>query len=128
MGEQPAIRAEGLHKRFGAVPALAGVDLQAPAGRVVGRAGSERGGQDDPGADPVHAARARTPGARGWPGFDVVRQAAAVRQLIGLAGQYAAVDGYLTGRENLQHDRPPVPACAAPRPAAGPTSCWSCST
>ena len=35
MGEQPAIRAEGLHKRFGAVPALAGADLQVPAGGVV---------------------------------------------------------------------------------------------
>ena len=53
-----AIAAEGLGKRFGRVRALAGVDLELPAGAVLGRAGPERGGQDHAGADPGHPAQA----------------------------------------------------------------------
>ena len=49
-------------------------------------------------------------------GHDVVREAGAVRASIGLAGQYAAVDEDLTGRENLEHLRPDL----APRPPRAP--------
>ena len=96
MGEQPAIRAEGLHKRFGAVPALAGADLQVPAGGVVAVLGPNGAGK----TTLVRILSTLLPpdAGRAWvAGLDVVRQAAAVRQLIGLSGQYAAVDGYLTG-------------------------------
>jgi ABC-2 type transport system ATP-binding protein len=100
MGEQPAIRVEGLHKRFGAVPALAGADLQVPAGGVVAVLGPNGAGK----TTLVRILSTLLPpdAGRAWvAGLDVVRQAAAVRQLIGLSGQYAAVDGYLTGQENL---------------------------
>jgi ABC-2 type transport system ATP-binding protein len=60
-------------------------------------------------------------------GYDVVRDAVALRAVIGLAGQYAAVDETLTGRENLElvgllcH-------LGRPRPAAGPARCSNAST
>jgi ABC-2 type transport system ATP-binding protein len=101
MGDQPAIVAEGLTKRFGAVRALDGIDLEQPAGTVLGMLGPNGAGKTtmvrilatllSP-----DAGRARVAG------LDVAGQGAAVRRLIGLSGQYAAVDPYLTGRENLQ--------------------------
>jgi ABC-2 type transport system ATP-binding protein len=100
VGEQPAILTDGLHKRFGDVHALAGADLQVPAGSVVAVLGPNGAGKTTlvrilTTLLPPDAGHARVAG------LDVVRQAADVRQLIGLSGQYAAVDGYLTGRENL---------------------------
>jgi ABC-2 type transport system ATP-binding protein len=100
MGNQPAIAAEGLAKRFGNARALDGVDLELPAGTVMGVLGPNGAGKTtmvrilatllSP-----DAGRARVAG------LDVVEQAAAVRRAIGLSGQYVAVDPYLTGRENL---------------------------
>jgi ABC-2 type transport system ATP-binding protein len=100
MGDQPAIVAEGLAKRFGPVRALDGVDLEQPAGTVLGMLGPN-------GAGKTTAVRILTTllapdgGRARVAGLDVVAQAAAVRRRIGLSGQYAAVDPYLTGRENL---------------------------
>ncbi|RZU73589.1 ABC-2 type transport system ATP-binding protein/oleandomycin transport system ATP-binding protein [Micromonospora kangleipakensis] len=101
MGERPAVEAQGLVKRFGEVPALAGVDLQVPAGGVLGLLGPNGAGKTTAVRIlttllPPDAGRARVMG------LDVVRQADAVRRVIGLSGQYTAVDAYLTGRENLR--------------------------
>jgi daunorubicin resistance ABC transporter ATP-binding subunit len=101
VGEQPTILAEGLGKRYGRVQALAEVDLQVQAGTVLGLLGPN-------GAGKTTAVRilatllAPDAGHARVAGFDVVRQAAAVRRTIGLSGQYAAVDAYLTGQENLR--------------------------
>ena len=97
----PAIRACGLVKRFGPIAALDSVDLMVPAGSVLGLLGPN-------GAGKTTAVRilatilAPDAGRASVLGLDVVRQAAEVRAVIGLAGQYAAVDENLTGRENLR--------------------------
>ena len=98
MGEQAAVLAEGMGKRFGRVTALAGVDLQVPPGALVGLLGPNGAGK----TTAVRILTTLTPpdSGRAWvAGHDVVRDPAAVRRLIGLSGQYAAVDGYLTGRK-----------------------------
>jgi ABC-2 type transport system ATP-binding protein len=101
MVEQPAIEAHGLVKRFGNVPVLAGVDLWVPVGGVLGLLGPN-------GAGKTTAVRILTTllppdgGRAAVMGLDVVRQAGPVRRRVGLSGQYAAVDAYLTGRENLR--------------------------
>lgn len=101
MDEQPAIVTEGLGKRFGAVQALAGVDLQVPAGDVVGLLGPNGAGKTTMVRILSTLLRPDTGQAR-VAGLDVVRHAARVRRLVGVSGQYAAVDAYLTGRENLR--------------------------
>jgi daunorubicin resistance ABC transporter ATP-binding subunit len=96
-----AILVEGLVKRFGEVVALDGVDFQVPTGTVFGLLGPN-------GAGKTTAVRVLTTilrpdaGRAAIMGYDVVRQASEVRRRIGLAGQYAAVDPNLTGRENLR--------------------------
>jgi ABC-2 type transport system ATP-binding protein len=96
-----AIEADGLAKRFGDVDALGGVDLRAPAGSVLAVLGPNGAGKTT--LVRILATLLRPDGGRAAVlGLDVVRQAGLVRRLIGLSGQYAAVDGYLTGRENLQ--------------------------
>jgi oleandomycin transport system ATP-binding protein len=95
-----AIWAEGLVKRFGETTALDGVDLGVRTGTVLGLLGPN-------GAGKTTAVRVLstllTPdaGHARVGGYDVVRDAHQVRQLIGLTGQYAAVDEMLTGTENL---------------------------
>lgn len=95
-----AISVRGLRKRFGSVVALDGIDLDVPAGTVLGLLGPN-------GAGKTTTVRILTTimrpdaGTATVLGLDVVADAAAVRGRIGLAGQYAAVDENLTGRENL---------------------------
>src|SRR4051812_49009047 len=101
MDDQSAIAADGLTKRFRGVAALTGVDLRVPAGTVLGLLGSNGAGKTT--MVRILATLLRPDAGRARvAGFDVVRQAAQVRVRIGLSGQYAAVDGYLTGRENLR--------------------------
>ena len=100
MGETPAIEAEGLVKYYGTTKALAGFDLAVPAGTVYGLLGPNGAGKTT--AVRVFATLLRPDGGRAQVlGHDVVTQAAEVRRQIGLTGQYAALDEYLTGRANL---------------------------
>ncbi|MFZ0214432.1 MAG: ATP-binding cassette domain-containing protein [Candidatus Dormiibacterota bacterium] len=96
----PAIEAEGLTKRFGKNAALDGVDLVAGEGSVLGVLGPNGAGKTT--AVRVLATLIKPDGGRAAvAGYDVVKQAHQVRQLIGLTGQFAAVDENLSGRENL---------------------------
>jgi ABC-2 type transport system ATP-binding protein len=95
-----AVLVEGLRKSFGDVHAVAGVDLAVPTGTVLGLLGPNGAGK----TTVVRIlATLLTPdaGRAEVAGLDVVRDADALRARIGLTGQYAAVDGQLTGRENL---------------------------
>ncbi|MBO3748070.1 ATP-binding cassette domain-containing protein [Streptosporangiaceae bacterium NEAU-GS5] len=95
-----AIQARGLVKRYGATKALDGVDLEVPQGRLLGVLGPNGAGKTT--AVRILATLLRPDGGRAEVGgFDVVRQAHQARSLIGLTGQYAAVDEALTGMENL---------------------------
>ncbi|MFJ6936932.1 ATP-binding cassette domain-containing protein [Streptomyces sp. NPDC101132] len=96
-----AIYAEGLVKTFGDVRALDGVDLDVPEGTVLGLLGPN-------GAGKTTTVRVLTTliqpdsGTASVAGIDVLKHPNEVRRSIGLSGQFAAVDEYLTGRENLQ--------------------------
>ncbi|WP_329083396.1 ATP-binding cassette domain-containing protein [Streptosporangium sp. NBC_01469] len=95
-----AFEAEGLVKRFGRTTALAGIDLAARPGTVLGVLGPNGAGKTT--AVRVLATLLRPDeGSARVGGLDVVRDAARVRRLIGLTGQYASVDEDLTGTENL---------------------------
>jgi daunorubicin resistance ABC transporter ATP-binding subunit len=96
-----AIVVDAVHKRFGEIEALAGVDLEVEEGTVFGLLGPN-------GAGKTTAVRVLatilTPdaGRASVLGLDVVKEPDAVRRRIGMAGQFAAVDPNLTGRENLE--------------------------
>ena len=95
-----SIVAEGLVKRFGETVALAGVDLAVRTGSVFGLLGPNGAGKTT--AVRILATLVTPDGGHATVGgHDVVRNAHQVRQLIGLAGQYASVDETLTGQENL---------------------------
>jgi oleandomycin transport system ATP-binding protein len=95
-----AIWAEGLVKRFGKTTALDGVDLGVRPGTVLGLLGPNGAGKTT--AVRVLATLLNPDAGRATVGgYDVVRDAHQVRQLVGLTGQYAAVDEMLTGTENL---------------------------
>ncbi|MBV1855055.1 ATP-binding cassette domain-containing protein [Catellatospora tritici] len=95
-----AFQAEGLVKRFGATTALAGVDLAARPGTVLGVLGPNGAGKTT--AVRILATLLRPDAGRATVGgLDVVRDADAVRRRIGLTGQYASIDEDLTGTENL---------------------------
>jgi oleandomycin transport system ATP-binding protein len=95
-----AFEAEALTKRFGDTQALAGVDLAAREGTVLGVLGPNGAGKTT--AVRILATLLRADSGRAQVGgFDVVRQAHLVRQTIGLTGQYASVDEDLTGTQNL---------------------------
>jgi ABC-2 type transport system ATP-binding protein len=95
------IAVDGLAKRFGPVVALDRIDLRVPHGTILGLLGPN-------GAGKTTTVRVLTTilqpdeGQARVLGLDVVRDAQRVRERIGLAGQYAAVDENLTGRENLR--------------------------
>jgi len=95
-----AIEASGLVKRFGKTTALAGVDLVARPGTVLGVLGPNGAGKTT--AVRILATLLRPDGGQARVcGYDVGRQAHQVRQLIGLTGQYASVDEGLSGINNL---------------------------
>src|SRR3954447_12395498 len=97
----PAVRVEGVTKRFGSTLALAGVDLVVPEGTVFGLLGPNGAGK----TTLVRVlATLLTPdaGRAEVLGHDVVDEAETVREVLGLTGQFAAVDEILTGRENLE--------------------------
>ena len=97
----PAIRVEGMVKRFGATVALDGAGLEVPAGMVFGLLGPNGAGKTT--LVRILATLLSPDGGRAEVfGRDVAREPAAVRELIGLTGQFAAVDELLTGRENLE--------------------------
>jgi ABC-2 type transport system ATP-binding protein len=97
----PILEARGLTKRFGRTQALAGLDLVINPGRVVALLGPNGAGKTTfvrmvatllrPDAGTLHVAR-----------IDALQRPARVRQAIGLAGQFAAVEAAMTGRENLE--------------------------
>lgn len=87
-------------KKFGDVTALDGIDLTVPRGKVVGLLGPNGSGKTTTVRILATLLKA-TAGSAKVAGFDVVKQADDVRRSIGLTGQYAAVDEFLTGRENL---------------------------
>jgi ABC transporter DrrB family efflux protein len=97
----PAVRVQGVVKRFGATVALAGVDLDIPRGTVFGLLGPNGAGKTT--LVRILATLLRPDAGRAEVlDHDVVRESGAVRELLGLTGQFAAVDELLTGRENLQ--------------------------
>src|SRR6266536_2060431 len=98
---EAAVEVSGVHKRYGRAHALRGIDLTVAPGTVCGLLGPNGAGKTTlvrilatlalPDAGQAQVA-----------GYDVVRQADQVRYRIGLAGQHAAVDEKLAGRENLR--------------------------
>jgi ABC-2 type transport system ATP-binding protein len=95
-----AIDVEDLHKRFGDVRALAGVNLTAPEGAVLGLLGPNGAGKTTL-LRILSTLSAPDTGSVRVLGHDVVSEPFSVRRAIGLAGQFAAVEEVLTGRENL---------------------------
>ncbi|WP_329181640.1 ATP-binding cassette domain-containing protein [Streptomyces sp. NBC_01477] len=99
--DRPAITVSGLSKQFGQLTALDSVDFDVEPGTVLGLLGPNGAGK----STAIRILTTILPPSAGRAevlGHDVVREPATVRALIGLAGQYAAVDKNLTGRENLR--------------------------
>jgi len=97
----PAVRVNGVVKRFGSTTALAGVDLEVPEGMVFGLLGPNGAGKTT--LIRILATLLEPDAGRAeLLGHDVVSESASVRELLALTGQFAAVDELLTGRENLE--------------------------
>ena len=96
-----AIEVSGLAKNFGEVKALNGISFEVEKGTVVGLLGPNGSGKTTT-VRVLSTLLKPDSGSAKVSGFDVVKQDDEVRRLIGLTGQYAAVDEYLTGRENLE--------------------------
>jgi len=100
MATMNAIVAEGLVKRYGQVVALNGFDLEVPEGTVMGLLGPNGAGKTT--AVRIFTTLLRPDSGRARVGgMDVVSDARQLRRMIGLSGQFAAVDEHLTGFENL---------------------------
>ena len=98
---EPAIVVEGLKKSFGTVEALKGIDFEVPRGEIFGLLGPNGAGKTTA-IRILSTILSPDEGRAVILGKDVVKEPAAVRYRIGLAGQFAAVDPNLTGRENLR--------------------------
>jgi oleandomycin transport system ATP-binding protein len=97
---QVAISAEGLVKKYGTTTALDGVDLSVPTGSVLGVLGPNGAGKTT--AVRILATLLRPDAGHATVGgYDVVRDASRVREIVGLTGQYASVDEDMSGRRNL---------------------------
>ena len=96
-----AIKASGLAKAYGDVIALNGIDIEVEQGTVLGLLGPNGSGKTTTVRILATLLQADS-GSASVGGFDVATQQDEVRSVIGLTGQYAAVDEYLTGRENLE--------------------------
>jgi ABC-2 type transport system ATP-binding protein len=96
-----AIKASGLTKAYGEVIALNGIDIEVEQGTVLGLLGPNGSGKTTTVRILATLLQADS-GTASVGGFDVATQPDEVRSVIGLTGQYAAVDEYLTGRENLE--------------------------
>src|SRR3954454_6664650 len=96
-----AVHIEGVVKHFGATTALAGVDLDVPEGAIFGLLGPNGAGKTTL-VRVLATLLSPDAGRAKVMGHDVVDDAVAVRESLGLTGQYAAVDEILTGRENLE--------------------------
>lgn len=100
MTNRTFISVKDVKKSFGVVQALKGVDLELQSGQVLGLLGPNGAGKTT--LIRIMATLLKPDaGEVGIAGYDVGRNAQAVRSVIGLAGQYAAVDEELTGQENL---------------------------
>ncbi|WP_327251965.1 ATP-binding cassette domain-containing protein [Streptomyces sp. NBC_01244] len=96
-----AVLSEGLEKSYGEVHALRGLDLAVPEGTVCGLLGPNGAGKTTA-VRILTTLTTPTAGRALVAGHDVARDPAAVRRTIGATGQYASVDGDLTGAENLR--------------------------
>ena len=122
-----AISARGLRKSFGEKTVLDGIDLTVPQGTIFALLGPNGAGKTTavhllttylrPDAGEIRIA-----------GQDPAKNPQAVRRAIGVTGQFSAVDGYLTGRENLMLMAELPPAAARRSDAGGPRSCSSGSS
>ena len=100
MAQESMIRAESLEKRFGQTIALAGVDLDVPAGTILGVLGPNGSGKTT--AVRILTTLSRPTAGSAWvAGHDVVNEALAVRRAIGVTAESATVDELLTGRQNI---------------------------
>jgi ABC-2 type transport system ATP-binding protein len=100
MSSTLAIEARGLEKTYGSTKALDGLDLEVPAGTILGMLGPNGAGKTTTVRVLTTLLRPDRGSAR-VAGYDLASQADQVRRQIGLTGQYAALDEYLTGRANL---------------------------
>ena len=99
--ENVAIQVDSVHKSFGKVKALSGIDIQVNSGIVFALLGPNGSGKTTLIRILTTLLRPDS-GTATVGGFDVVREPARVRPIIGLAGQYPAIDENLTGKENLE--------------------------
>ena len=97
----PVIEVSGLHKSYGTFEAVRGIDFEVSEGEIFGLLGPNGAGKTTVIRILTTILRADR-GRAVVLGVDVAREPAAARRLIGLAGQFAAVDANLTGRENLR--------------------------
>ena len=120
------IEAHGLVKRFGATQALAGLDLTVAEGTVLGLLGPNGAGKTTA-VSILTTLLVPDSGTAVVAGADVVTSPGEVRKRIGLSGQYAAVDEKLTGFENLDLIRAPLPARTQALAGESSSSCSSVS-
>src|ERR1700733_10683784 len=100
MTDSPVIEAVGLRKVYGEKVAVDHVDLSVPAGQILGVLGPNGAGKSTT-VRMLTTMTAPDAGVGRVAGFDVAREAAAVRRMIGVTGQDATLDELLTGTQNL---------------------------